>query len=245
MDLARSVLIQRVEDEFRIVISDEELSRLRTAGDLHALLAIRLNRGESLLSARALYVTRRALADGLEISQEAITPATRVAELVPEAGRAERWNAVTKSAGGLFPELRLSRRLQDRVMLTSMGLATPPVIALWWALYELDWIRGVWALLFSMPAALAFLLIESRVDKHLLRAAAARWANELPRETVKDLAQELEELNPPVLREHREAGMGLSSDELWRKLERMIRETGSEQVIILPRTPLGELQRVH
>ena len=53
-------------------------------------------------------------------------------------------------------------------MLASMAVASLPVIALWWALYALDWIRGIWALLFAMPAAVAFLLVESRVDKHLL-----------------------------------------------------------------------------
>ncbi|MGB6783999.1 MAG: hypothetical protein WCF17_20445 [Terracidiphilus sp.] len=247
MDPVRAALIQRVEDEFGINVSDGEALKARTAGDLHALLMGKLKRDDALLLARALYQARRALANGLGVPRQTLGPATRLAELVPPEGRVERWNRIARVAGEPFPGLRLSRRLQDRIMLASMAVASPPVIALWWALYALDWIRGIWALLFSMPAALAFLLIESRVDKHLLRATARR-ATELPCETVQELAQQLVEMNPvkinrSVLRVGEGAGKAPSSEDVWVRLAGVLRQSGgSEQGNIMPGTAIPELE---
>jgi len=244
VDPVRAGLIERVEDEFGVSVSEAEALQARTAGDLHILLMGKLKRTDALLLSRALYQTRRALADGLDIPRQAIAPATRLAELLPLVWRVERWNAITKNVGGQFPRLCHSRQLQDRIMLASMAAASLPVIALWWALYALDWVRGIWALLFSMPAALGFLLIESRVDKHLL-IATEKWATDLPCETVQDLAEQLVELNPPVLQGGFGAGPAPSSEDVWNTLARVIMESGScEQGMVLPRTAIAELEKV-
>lgn len=238
MEPVRTGLIQRVEDEFGISVPEEEATQIHTAGDLHALVLRKLSREEPVLLPRAIYLTRRALAEGLGVPRKSIAPETRLRDLLPASERAHHWDAVIRSAGGQFPRLRQSRHLQDRVMLASMALATPPVIALWWALYALDWIRGIGVLLFSMPAALAFLLLESRVDKHLLRATA-RWANELPCETVRELAQELVEMNPPALRLSAGEGKSPSSDEVWGRLSALIRKDGEiEKETVAPGTAI-------
>jgi hypothetical protein len=241
----RAGLIQRVEDEFGISVPEDEAVQIHTAGDLHALLVRKLSREEPVLFPRALYLTRRALAEGLGVPRKSIAPETRLRDLVPSPGRVECWNAVVRSAGGHFPRLRHSRSLQDRVMLASMVLATPPVIALWWALYALDWIRGIGVLLFSMPAALAFLLLESRLDKHLLRATA-RWANDLPCETVRELAQEMVEMNPAALHPYAGEGKLPSSDEVWGRVTALIHQGGEfEAGTVVPGTAIPETERVN
>lgn len=245
MEPVRTGLIQRVEDEFGISVPEDEAMRIHTAGDLHAFIVRKLSREEPMLLPRAIYLTRRALSEGLGLPRKGIVPETRLRELLPAAGRTEGWNAVVRSAGGHFPRLRHSRRLQDRVMLASMVLSAPPVAALWWAFYALDWIRGIGVLLFSLPAALAFLLLESRIDKHLLRATA-RWANELPCETVLELAQEMLEMNPSAL--HPSAGKGKlpSSDEVWGTVSALIRQnTDFEQGTVVPGTAIPETERVN
>ncbi len=242
MDPVKAGLIQRVEDEFGISVSDGEALKVRTAGDLHLLLMRKLERDDSLHLARALYRTRLVLADALGIPRHSIDPGTRLAELVPPTDRAERWNAIASKSGGQFPRLSHSQRLQDRVMLASMAVASLPVIALWWALYELDWIRGIWALLFAMPAAVAFLLVESRVEKHLLRATA-RWSTELPCETVQELAQGLAQKHASLPRQGN--GRKLSGDDVWMRLAETIRQSGAcEHEHIMPGTTIPELEQV-
>ena len=202
-------LIERVEDEFGISVFGGEARYARTEGDLHILLARKLNRRDTFLSLRSLYVTRRALADALGVPRHSIEPRTRLADLLPPRGRADSWSVITRNAGGQFPRLHHSNRMKDLIMLASMAMAAVPLLALWWALYALDWIRGYGEIPFMVAAAIAFLLIESRVDKHLL-LAAERWANELPSETVRDLAQRFLEMNPPALQTGR--GMAPSSE---------------------------------
>jgi hypothetical protein len=240
VDPARAGLIQCVEDEFGISVCDDEARQVRRVGDLHALLVRKLRLNESRFLSGALYRIRRALADVLEIPRQSIASDTRLAELLPPRERTQRWNRIARSAGGHFPRLRHSRRLQDGIMLASMALASLPVIALWWALYALDWIHGIGALLFSMPAVLAFLLIESRVDKHLLSATAHR-VNELPCETVQELAQIVVEMNrvyasPDVTK-------AMSSEEIWALLADVIRQSGAgEHATILPGMAIAELE---
>ncbi len=243
MDPVKAGLIQRVEDEFGISVSVGEALKVRTAGDLHLLLMRKLEREDSLHLARALYRTRRVLADALGVPRHSIDPGTRLAELVPPADRAQCWNAIASKAGGQFPQLSHSRRMQDRVMLASMAVASLPVIALWWALYALDWIRGIWALLFAMPAAVAFLLVESRVEKHLLRATA-RWSTELPCETVQELAQRLARKNDSLPHARLGARKGHSSDDVWMRLAEAFRQSGAcEHEHIMPGTMIPELEK--
>ncbi len=244
MDPVKAGLIQRVEDEFGISVSDGEALNVRTAGDLHLLLMRKLEREDSLRLATALYRTRRVLADALEVPRHSIGPRTRLAELVPAADRAQRWNAIACKAGGEFPRLSHSRRLQDSIMLASMAVASLPVIALWWALYALDWIRGIWALLFAMPAAVAFLLVESRVDKHLL-GATARWSTELPCETVQELALGLVQSDASLPRLRPGTAREPSGEDVWRRLAKAIREScGGELRTIMPGTVIPELENV-
>ena len=127
-------------------------------------------------------------------------------------------------------------------MLTSMAVASLPVIGLWWALYELDWVRGVWVLLFAMPAALGFLLIESRVEKHLL-GATARWSTELPCETVQELAAGLVQINGSLPRARMETGREPSNHDVWERIASAIRESsGGDLVHIMPGTAIPELE---
>jgi hypothetical protein len=243
VDPARAGLIQRVEDEFGISVCDEEARPVGTVGDLHALLVKKLKRDESRLVARALYQIRRALAEELQVPRQSINSDACLAELLPLQERAQRWNRIASRAGGRLPRLRHSRRLQDGIMLTSMALASLPVIALWWALYALDWIRGIGEVLFSMPAVLAFLLVESRVDKHLL-SATAHLATELPCETMQELAEAMVELNSRHAAA--KATKAVSSEEIWERIADAVRQSGGcEQAVIMPGTALAEWEEVN
>lgn len=126
-------------------------------------------------------------------------------------------------------------------MLASMAVASLPVIALWWTLYALDLIRGLWVLLFAVPAAIAFLLIESRVDEHLLRVTS-RWANELPCETVQELAR----LNDPLPRGPLITLRQAPDDDVWARLAGAIRQSDDLRLTtIMPGTEIPELENAN
>lgn len=245
MDPDSAGLIQRIEDEFQISISEEEMSLVHTAGDLRRLVMSKLIQESLLIPSRALYLIRRALAEAAGVPRRTIRLATSLETLVPAGDRAGHWIRIARSAGVRLPRLRHSARWKDRMIVTSMAISTLPVVAVWWALYALDWIRGVGVLLFCLPAALAFLLLESRVNKHLLEATRSR-ATELPCETVHELAEAVMEMNSAALRPGQGTAKATPGEIVWAKVTELIRQTGTlEPGVIVPRTAISELQRVN
>ena len=239
-------LIQRVEDEFRISISEEEAKRARTAGDLHRLVLRKLVLDGS---SRALFVTQRALASELGIERGTLGAHMLLEPMLPLATRVEQWNRISRRACVRFPRLRHSKRLNDLIMLASMTISAIPVIAIWWALYALDWIRGIGIPLFSMPAALAFLLLESRVDRDLLRWTW-RYAIEVPFKTVGELSNAVLAMNFSLFQSGQVNAQWHSSSMVWEKLAELIRQTdgqsnGRNFGQIVPGTTIPELLKVN
>ncbi|HTX76731.1 MAG TPA: hypothetical protein VMD29_11045 [Terracidiphilus sp.] len=244
MEPDKAGLIQRVEDEFQISISEEEMSLVRTAGDLQRLVMSKLVQESLLVPSRALYLVRRALAEVSGASRRIVRPDVALETLVPADDRPAQWNQMVRTAGVRFPRLQHSARWKDRMMLASMAISAVPVLAVWWALYALDWIRGLGILLFSLPAALGFLLLESRVDKHLLETTRGR-ATELPCETVRELADAVLEANSTTLLSSLGAGQADTGEMVWARITELIRRTGNlEPDRIEPGTVIPELQQV-
>lgn len=242
MDPDSAGLIQKIEDEFQISISEEEMALVRTAGDLHRLVMSKLIQDSLLVPSRALYLVRRPLAEVAGVPRGAIRPATLLETLVPAGDRAVQWNRIARSTDVHLPGLRHSAGWKDRMILLSMVISILPVIAVWWSLYALDWIRGVGVLLFALPAALAFLLLESRVNQHLLDVTRGR-AIELPCETVHELAEAVVEMNAAALASGEGTAKAPSGEIVWAKVAELIRQTGVAPSGIVPETAIPELLR--
>lgn len=235
-------LIQRVEDEFEISISEDETQRVRTAGDLHRLVLRKLVVDGS---SRAFFVIQCALASELGIERRTLGAHALLEPLLPLAIRPEQWNRISRFAGVRLPRLRHSQRLNDRILLASMAISSLPVLAIWWAMYALDWIRGKGIWLFCLPAALAFLLIESRVDKDLMRWTW-RKATEIPFKTVGELAEAVLAINRSLLETALGNARWPSSAMVWEKLTELIRQTaGEDNGQIMPGTAIPELLKVN
>jgi hypothetical protein len=219
-------LVQCIEDEFGISISEDEALRARTAGAVYRLVLRKLEQTSSLLSARALYVTRKALAEALGVPRRSIGPGTRLDHLLPPATRVEQWKQIVERAGLRFPRLSHSRQLKDLVMLASMAISSVTMFALWWALYALDWIRGaIGMLLFTVPAALGWVLLVSRTDKDLLRSTE-RWARVLPFDTVGELAMAVLAMNLGAFQSGPGKVQPPSSEMVWDRITELIQQKG-------------------
>lgn len=241
-ELVRRDLIQRVEDEFKISISDEEAQRARTAGELHRLVLRKLVEDGS---SRALFVTQRALASEFGVERRELDSRTPLEPFLPLPDRADRWNRISRRACVRFPQLRHPRQLNDRIMLASIAISAIPVIAVWWSLYALDWIRGIGVWLFSIPAAFAFLLLESRVDKDLLRWTWRR-ATEIPFKTVGELADAVLAMNVSLFQSGFGNAQAISSTLAWEKIVELIRQAGAQDCgRIVPGATLPELLKVN
>lgn len=190
-------LVLRVENEFSIHIADDEASAAGSAADLYRLVLKKLEPTPPGLAGRAFYCTRKALAESLDVPPRSICPETALEPLLPLESRVGIWNRVAERAGLRLPELAHPGQWKDRMLLLSMAISAVPVIALWWALYALDWLHGIWLFLFSAPALLAWIVLISRVNERLLRASTGR-ATDFPFgiATAGDLSLFVLSLNP-------------------------------------------------
>lgn len=192
-------LVLGLEDSFSIHIAEDEAAAVRTVRDLYQLVLGKLEPTAECLAEKAFYRTRKALAETAKVPPRSIRPNTPLESLLPREYRIPLWDRVAERTGLSFPGLTHSKRWKDLMLLLSMVIAVPPVIALWWALYALDWIRGIWVHLFFFPALLAWIVIVSRVNLRLLRNTAQR-AIEFPPGiiTAGDLSLSVLSLNAEV-----------------------------------------------
>ena len=118
MDLIE--LVMEVEDAFALPIPDGDAEHLWTVGQTHAYVVRRLReRGPPepgvCASARAFYRLRRKLSAVYGLPRAAVSPASRVGELVPPAADRGRWNDAVAAFCELRPEpFRLSAPLAPR-----------------------------------------------------------------------------------------------------------------------------------
>lgn len=187
-------LILRLEDEFSINISDDEAMTARTVGEVCDLVMEKLRTDSSRASNMALFRTRRAVVDALEMPRRSVWPSTWLEPLLPRPTRIERWKQIEDHLGAQFPGLIHSNRWRDGFILLSMLLATLLVLVLWWSLFTLGWLTGVLKWLFLAPGSAAWFVLASRINHHLL-TGTPRLAREIPFKTAGELAEAVLALN--------------------------------------------------
>ena len=92
-------LIMAVEEEFELVISDEEAGNVRTPGDLTDLVysKLRKDRSDPCQSQHAFYVVRNVLIKELGVRRDQIKPYTNLCTLIPKDNRKKIFQDVISS----------------------------------------------------------------------------------------------------------------------------------------------------
>ncbi len=208
-----TALIMSVERAFDIRLADDEVSRLRTVGELHDLVVSKLPRpmGSVCLAAHAFYRVRAGLGDGAR----RIGPRTAIDDLVRPVERRGLWRRLRESDGLDMPPLAVPR------WLSTVILALWPLMALLGLLVPL--FQGGWSnrcVLGAAVGGLLFPLLAFGMTKPLAR--------ELPVGTVDvgDLSRAVLALNFGRLA--RESG-SWREDGVWRALAGVI---GSEVSVV-------------
>ena len=92
-------IIMAVEEEFELVISDEEAGNVRTPGDLTDLVysKLRKDRSDPCQSQHAFYVVRNVLIEELGVRRDQIKPYTNLCTLIPKDNRKEIFQGLISS----------------------------------------------------------------------------------------------------------------------------------------------------
>lgn len=87
-------LLIATEEEFQIVIPDEEAEKCETPGMLAALVHSRLRKSKNDVcpSMHGFYLVRRALMDYFSLQRETIKPDSKLDDLIIRENRRKRWN---------------------------------------------------------------------------------------------------------------------------------------------------------
>ncbi|HEX8915209.1 MAG TPA: hypothetical protein VF796_22850 [Humisphaera sp.] len=108
-------LVMKIEDEFRLTISDEDAERLQTVGETVDYLLARaryaVRDGIPVChSARAFYTLRRGLVTTFGAARGSVRPETPLGRLLPGEGVPRRaWNRVAVAAGMRPEPFRFSK----------------------------------------------------------------------------------------------------------------------------------------
>jgi hypothetical protein len=212
MGLDSVELILRTEEEFSIVISDDEAAEVRTVGDFYKLVLSKLEVTPGCLSSKAFYQTRRALVECLGISRRSIRPATELSPLLPEETRLKQWQKIRQQLGLSIPGLRIPDWKKQSLYMRSLFLAAVFSLVLGGlALYRNwpAWLVAILATLLCIPLMMGICNV-------LIRFNPA-FASELPADTAGELARVVLSLNY----EHfTTAGSTLktSDEDVWNKI---------------------------
>jgi len=136
-------LIMAVEEEFKIAISDAEAGRSDTVGKLVEVVHSRLRHDakEPCPSQHGFYVIRKQLMRQLRLSRAAVTPDTKLGELIPALNRRAVWLDLIRSLTGEHatgPALVRPKRLNRLILLLLPSLAF--LLALLWVPFDFFWI---------------------------------------------------------------------------------------------------------
>jgi acyl carrier protein len=127
-------LIMALEDEFGLELRDDELANVRTVGDLHAVIEMKLAplaAREGCPTSGAFYFLRAGLVAATGRERRTLTPDSRLSGLLPRAGRRRRWRQVQEAAGVVYlPPLRFPRRVEYVITVTALAMWLGPFVAL-------------------------------------------------------------------------------------------------------------------
>jgi hypothetical protein len=214
-------LFLAVEDTFQIHIPDEEASEVRTVGDLHGLVAAKLQQNEEpkrCLTSAAFYRTRRGIVDGVGVERRGIRPATLLEVILPLRRRREKWRSIQAAMNLKLPGLQHPGWIQIGLLTAGVVLTVAPAIH-----YRSSVVSIL--LLFFLGLVAGGLLIK------LTPALAVAFPNHDA--TVGELAKDVLVLNHGRLAE--EMG-GWNRSEIWTTLRRLIvKQTGVTQIKSRPK----------
>ena len=180
-------VIQRLEEDFGVMLPDDELATVQTAGQLYRLIQLELTTQPMSPPASAFHRLRLALQALPRTSHALIRPSTHLVELLPRPNRAHDWKLLASLTHLTLPPLRPLRWVRDAVRIltglaaifvfVAMVLATRPFGLLWF------------------PPILMAVFV-GLVTYRILFFITQPLVLEFPRQTVGELAQTVVETHP-------------------------------------------------
>ena len=153
MGLEAVELVMDVEEHFGIAIKDAEAERIRTVGDLVALIRARMVAAKSLTcpTLPAFLTLRRTVREIVNDRTFRMRPRDRVASLLPPHLRRQLWRRLPDMLGALPTSLRRPSILRKVLVAISIGLLLSAT-----AIAAIDW--KILPLTLFLAAVLIFLL---------------------------------------------------------------------------------------
>jgi acyl carrier protein len=124
MGLDMVEVIMATEEAFDVEIRDEEAERVRTVGQLYALVIGKLAASETrrCMSSVVFYQARRALTDLCDVPRRSISPSTPMRALLPERRRRTHWGHLGREVGARLPNLELPPWIDQVLLVLTLAL---------------------------------------------------------------------------------------------------------------------------
>lgn len=187
------------------MLPDDDLARVRTAGELYRLVLIELKMQPTPSPAIPFHRVRIALQTAVPHWIPVPRPSTRLDSLFPKASRAEDWRRLAAASQLDLPPLRPYRWLRDTIRIATGLAATAAFVAM---------------VLITRPSGLLWfppLLVSAfagLVTYRVLFVATQSLALEYPVKTLGELAERLVEACPE---QFRETGQAPSLETSWQQ----------------------------
>jgi acyl carrier protein len=220
MGLDSVELVMRIEEEFSIDLPDDEISGVRTVGDLYEVVLSKLKTSPDCLSSKAFYRIRKALVEVLEVPRRSIRPAGRLEPLFPLEQRKRLWKEFSDVIELTIPRLQYPKVWKGRFIQISMILSTVIVISTGIALHIFLGlsIERLMAGHFYWACAVIFWIFLATTSDLVLRRRMTFLRTEIPVVAVGDLTRMVLALNPSVFSSEAQDERPLSKDQIWIKL---------------------------
>ena len=101
MGLDAVEIILEIEKSFGITISDDDVPRVRSVGDLHSLILEKLQpaRSEACLTSHCFYRLRAALGELFGHERRRVVPDAEMEDLIPRERRRRAWKSLLRCSG--------------------------------------------------------------------------------------------------------------------------------------------------
>jgi acyl carrier protein len=176
--------VMAVEQEFEIEFQNEDLERIRTVGEFHALVMRELRGKRSAPSpraarpvcktSRAFYRLRRGLVSSGMATRKEVVPSATLESLIPRKDRRSRWFRLSIASGCALPDLSRPVWLIGAIVAASLG-------ASWFGIRLLE-INNELFVAFAYGTIIAFALLMNATQE-----LATAFSH--PGETLGDLAR--------------------------------------------------------
>lgn len=182
-------LISALETRFGIIIAADEAEAIRTPAQLVDLIMTKVESPASrdCLSQRAFHLIRRAAMRSFHLHRQAISPDTKLDEIVPRSLRNARWKSFGTNVGAnRWPELKRSRT-------TFVILALLAAVGFGFASVRVS-VTGALNLFASSAMTVAFAFVLAWITRPLKRTFPVTCL------TVRDLVDWIVAENPQLIR---------------------------------------------